>query len=177
MRRQILILSIISLVFFGCEIIDDLTKFDMEFKQTVKIPPTTLINTPFDILLPSVETNSESTFGSNNTTKDLIEEIRLKSLKLTISSPSDADFSYLESIEVFISAEDLPELKIAFKEEVSEAVGAELSLDIIGDDLKEYLKKDAFKIRLKTTLDKTINEEQTIEVKSVFFVDAKILGV
>tara|TARA_R110002073_G_scaffold139232_2_gene289275 strand:- start:53982 stop:54515 length:534 start_codon:yes stop_codon:yes gene_type:complete len=177
MRRQILILSMISLGFFGCELIDELTKFDMEFKQTVKIPPSTIINTPFDILLPPVETNSEATFGSNNTRKDLIEEIRLKSLDLTINSPSESDFSYLESIEIFISAEDLPEIKIAFKEEVSAAVGAELSLDVIGDDLKEYLKKDAFSIRLKTTLDESINEEQTIEVKSVFFVDAKILGV
>ena len=177
MKRHSLLLIVVIMGFLGCEAIDELTKFDINFEQSITIPPNTIINTPFDIITPDIETNSESTFDSNNTSKDLIEEVRLKTLDLNITSPTDGDFTFLKSIDIYISAEGLPEIKVALKDEVPESVGSTLSLDVIGDDLQEYVKKDKFKIRLNTVFDKTINTEHTIDLKAIFFVDAKILGL
>ena len=114
----------------------------MEFNESVVIPSSTGINLPFNILTPDVETNSASTFSNNKTRKDLVDEIKLTKLELTIKSPTNADFSFLKSISVYISATGLPEAKIAYKDEVPANAGAVLTLDVSGVDLKEYIKAD-----------------------------------
>lgn len=165
------------ILFVSCEKIKDLTKFDIEYNQEVTIPSTTGISLPFDIFTPEVETNSESQFAINDTRKDLIEEITIKELELVIKSPDNADWSFLNSIEVFISAEDLEEVRIANIAEVSEDVGNTIVLDVSDEDLKEYIKKEEFSLRLKTVTDEAISQDHTIDVNSIFSVDAKILGL
>jgi len=92
----------------------------MEYSQRATIPSSTGINLPFDIFTPEMETNSESKFSVNDTRKDLIEEITLTELELVIISPDTADFSFLNSIEVYISADGLEEIQIASLSEVSQ---------------------------------------------------------
>lgn len=173
------ILAVIVAVFalVGCDKIDELTKFEMDYNQEVVIASTTGIDLPFDVFTPETETNSESEFEVNDTRKDLIEEIKLIDLVLIIKDPRDSDFSFLESIEVFISAENLEEQRIAFEEDVDPAAGATLKLNTTDLDLQEYIKKDSFTLRLKTVTDEILDQDHTIQVKSVFFVDAKILGI
>ena len=149
---------ILALLVFSCDIIDELTKFNIDYKTQVTIPSSTGINLPFDILTPDTETNSESEFESNDTRKDLIEEIKLTQLQLEITSPSDADFSFLESIEVFISADGLEEIMIASKTEVPETSSL-LDLEIVDVDLKEYVKKDSYSLRLNTVTDEAMSSD------------------
>jgi hypothetical protein len=174
MVKQILVLGIIVSI-FGCKKVDKLTQFKMVFNETEVIPSSTGINLPFNILTPDIVTNSESTFAVNDTRKDLIEEITLTTLSLTISSPSSADFSFLQSINVYISADGLNEVKIAWKENVPADVSV-LNLDITGVDLKEYIKADQFSLRLNTVTDELLTADHQIDIHSEFFVDAKILG-
>jgi len=167
---------ILAFLISSCSKLDELTKFNIDYDTEVTIPSSAGINLPFDVLTPDTETNSESTFESNDTRKDLIEEIILTKLQLEITSPSDADFSFLESIEVFISAEGLDEIKIASKTDVPETVSV-LDLDVSDNDLKEFIKKDSYSLRLNTVTDEAISQDHQIDVKSTFFVDAKILGL
>jgi len=176
MKNLLLVSGCILITFFGCKLIDKLTQFDVEFNETVVIPASTGINLPLDFLTPDITTNSESTFAINDTRKDLVEEIRLKTLRLTHTSPSEGDFSFLKSVNVFISAEGLDEIKIAWKDNIPANVGKILFLDLADVDLKEFIKKDKFVLRLNTVTDELINSDQYIDVYSVFFVDAKILG-
>ena len=104
---------LVLFTFNSCKTIDKLTQFNMSFNQTVVIPSSTGISLPIDLITPDIETNAESTFEINDTRKDLIEEIRLTSLTLTLNAPGNADFSFLESIRVFMNAPDLPEVEIA----------------------------------------------------------------
>jgi len=174
--RKILFAFSLFLLFINCDKIDDLTKFNLDYDTQVTIPSSAGINLPFDVLTPDTETNSSSRFESNDTRKDLIEEIRLTQLQLVITSPSDADFSFLESIEVYISADGLDEIKIASKVDVPEDVST-LDLEVSDSDLKEYIKKDSYSLRLNTVTDEAISQDHEIDVKSTFFVDAKILGL
>ncbi len=168
----LLILTVIS----GCKKIDKLTQFNMEFDESVIIPATTPINLPFDLITPEIQTDSENTFGVNDTRKDLIEKIKLEKLTLSISQPSDADFSFLNSVSVYLSAEGLPEIKVAWKENIPSNPGNTLDLDVTGDDLKQYILKDSFKLRINTITDKLLTRDYHIDLHSVFWVDAKILG-
>ncbi|WP_339726432.1 hypothetical protein [Maribacter stanieri] len=164
-------------LFTACDKIDELTKFDMEYSQRATIPSSTGINLPFDVFTPEMETNSESTFAVNDTRKDLIEEIKLTNLELVMISPEEADFSFLNSIEVYISADGLEEILIANLDEVPEDAGNVITLDTSDTDLKEYIKKDEFSLRLNTVTDELMSTDHELEVNSTFFVDAKILGL
>ncbi|UZR97925.1 hypothetical protein [Chondrinema litorale] len=173
---RIYTLLLLLLFSAACDEIDKLTQFNMDYNSTVTIPSSTGINLPFDVMSPDVETNSESTFAVNDTRKDMIEEIKLTTLNLTIESPTESDFSFLESISVYIAAEGLEETKIAYLDEVPEDVGAAISLDVSDEDLKEYIKKDNFELRVNTVTDEFISSDHDINIYSAFFIDAKVLG-
>lgn len=174
--RNLLLLSIILFAITSCDKVDDLTKFDLEYKSKVVVPASAGIDLPFNVFTPDMETDSDSKFKINDTRKDLIEEIKLTELQMVITSPTDADFSFLDSIEVYISAEGLDEIKIA-EEKVEENVGKTLDVDVLDIDLKEYIKKDEFNLRINTLTDEVIGSDHEIDVNSTFFVDAKILGI
>jgi hypothetical protein len=160
----------------GCKKLDKYTKFNMSYTEQVIIPASTGLNLPFNLLTPDVTSNSESTFASNDTRKDLVEEIKLTHMDLSIQKPSDGNFSFLKSISIYIKAEGLAETRIAWKNSISANPGNSIVLDVSGDDLKEYLKKDTYTLRLNTTMDETITSDYTINVHSNFYVDAKVLG-
>ncbi len=164
------------LLSLGCKKIDQFTQFNIEYNESVVVPSSTGINLPFNILAPDVETNSESTFAINDTRKDLIESILLTQLDLTLTAPSNEDFSFLKSVEIFISSDGLSETRIAWQENIQDNVGNVLNLVVGNDDLKEYIKKEKFALRIRTVIDEILSSDHHIDVHSVFFVDAKILG-
>ena len=176
MRKFLLILTVFSAL-VSCDKLDELTKFNLDYKSQVTIPASAVIDLPFDMFTPDMETNSDSQFEVNDTRKDLIEEIKLTKLQLEITSPDDSDFSFLESLEVYISADGLDEIMIASKEVVDENVGDVLDVDVLDVDLKEYIKKDNFNLRMNTVTDELISTDHEINVNTTFFVDAKILGL
>ena len=164
------------LSFCGCKKIDELTQFDMEYDAVVVIPSAAGIDLPFNVFSPSVTSNSEATFAVNDTRKDLIEEIKLTELSLTVNSPANGNFNFLESIEIFLSAADLPEVKIAWRDEIPSNGSTTIDLSTSTADIKEYIKKDEFSLRVSTVTDEIITQDHEINIHSVFFVDAKILG-
>lgn len=173
--KKIVFLSLVSILLFaGCEKIDKLTQFDMGYKMTVVIPSSTGLNLPFNFFTPDVQTDSEATFAIHSTSKELIEEVLLTKLTLTLTSPGNGNLGFIKSIDVFISAEGLPEEKISWK--TSSSAAKTIELDVTGKDLKEYIKKDEFKLRLSTVTNELLTSEHKIEVNANFFVDAKVLG-
>jgi len=178
MKKCVLLISLL-LIFLvtACKVLSKFTRFEMKFDETVTIPASTGINLPFNLFTPDIETNSESAFAINNTRKDLVEEVKLTTLRLTLKSPATSDFSFLKSISVFVSADDLPEIKIAWKEDVSNDVGKVLELDVTGADMQEYIKKDSFKLRLNTVTRKLLGADHQVDLHAVFFVDVRVLGL
>lgn len=173
-----LILGLLALgILASCKKVDELTQFNMEFYEDVTIPSSTGINLPFNILVPDTETNASSTFESNNTRKDLVEEIIIEELDLTLTSPSGADFSFLKSVSIYLSAEGLDEIKVAWKDDISDSPGNKIVLDLTSSNLKDYLTQSEYSLRLNTVTDEVLTSDHKITVHSVFFVDAKILGV
>ncbi len=180
MTKKLKYLFITSLIFFlqtGCEKINQLTVFDMDYNTQVTIESVVGINLPFNIATPNITTNSESSFEVNDTRKNLIEEITLKELKLQISFPDDGDFSFLKSIKIYISSGDLEEKLIAWKESIDFGAGNTLVLETSANDLQEYIKNDQIALRVNVVTDKLLLTDYTIDINSVFRIDAKILGI
>ena len=175
--KKISVVLLFLVVLSSCKKLDEFTEFDMAYTSEVKIPSSTGINLPFNIITPDVKTNTEATFEKYDTNEDLVEEIILSSMELELTEPSGADFSFLESIEVWIQADGLSDLKIAWDDQVSASVGSILVLNTSETDLKEYIFKDTYKLKVVTVTDELLANDHYIDVNTVFHVDAKILGI
>lgn len=160
----------------ACAVLDQFTKFDIPYTTTFTIPATPLsgLGLPIDLVTPAIQNNNEQKFQAYNTAVNMIEEVSLKELELTILTPAGEDFSFLEEAEVFINAVGLPEVAIASKNPVS-ATDTKLVFDVSGANLKDYIQADEFTLRVSSVLDEAISADHEIQVSTVFAVDAKIL--
>lgn len=173
-RLQILLLSILL---FGsltsCK--KKLTDFYIDYTSQVVVSSSVGQLIPFSIETPEMETNSDFEFESNDTRKDRVNSIRLVELKLTITSPSNETFSFLNSIEVFISSPNVSEKKVAFKESIPSSVGTVLVCDLVDIELQDFIKEDRYTLRLRTITDETIPQDVDIDVYTNFKVNAKLI--
>lgn len=177
MKNNLLLVFITFTLLSSCNAIDELTKFDLNYQTNYSVASTTIINTPFNLFTPDVTTQSESSFENNNTHKDLIESIKLKKIRFTIDAPGDGNFNFFKEIHVFINAEDIEEVEIANIFGLEDTNSNILDLDILGQELKAFIKKDSFNLRIETVTDQTISETHDITIDTKIRVDAKILGV
>ncbi|WP_246848982.1 hypothetical protein [Aquimarina sp. U1-2] len=165
-------------IFLSCEDeLNRLTVFEVDDTTEFTIPSSTIIEIPDNIGTPSITTNSQSEFENNNTNSNAIESVTLKSLRLTIQSPEDGNFNFLQEVHIFIKADGLEEQELAFAENIENTNANVLDLQTTGVELKEYVKRDSYSLRINTTTDETINQNHDIQVYSVFRVDAEILGI
>jgi len=153
-----------------------LTQFDIDYESSIVIQNVTGINTPFSFLTPDVESNSESEFEVNDTRKDKIQEIRLTALRLEIVDPPGQEFDFLKDVELFISADGLDEILLAYKYDIDNAVGSVLNMTCSENDFQEYIKKDKFKLRVRTVSDEVVMSDIEVKIYSTFNVDAKLIG-
>ncbi len=182
MKKNTLVFTLILFAFFtgGCKLVDKLTQFTIPYKTSFTVSPISIIGLPIDTDFPTPEitTNAEQTFSSNKTAANLIEKVLLKKLELTITSPADKKFDFLSGAKVFLTAEGLSEIEVASISDIDDAtVGNKIALTPTTKDLKDYLKKDKFTIKVRTTTDKTVTSDIDIDINASFFVDAKILGI
>lgn len=177
MKKIFIPLFLFFTLLLSCEAIDELTKFDLDIQTSASIPATTLIDIPFDVQTPDVTTNSQSSFENNNTNRDLIESIKLTRMQLSITSPDDGDFNFIREIRIFIEADGLEEIEIANAIDLENTNSNTLLLQSERQELREYLIKDSYQLRIQTITDETINQTHNITIDSKFRVDANILGV
>lgn len=177
MLKKLSITAFALLLLTSCDAVDELTKFDLDYTTNYTIESNTIIDTPLDIITPEVTTNSETEFESNDTRKDLIESIKLKTMTLTLKSPSDGNFNFINEISIYIKAEGLAEQIIASGIDLPENGAQQLTLDVDNVELKEYIKKDSYSLRVNTVTDGAITRDHNIDIRTVFRVDAKILGI
>ncbi len=177
MKKLFVIIFTMFTILQSCKEVDKLTQFSISNDANITIPATLGINLPIDIWTPDIPTNSDSEFDSNNTAKNLIEHIKLKKMSMEITSPETSTFDFLKNIEIYISAEGLDEKKIAWLDNIPKTGLKKIDLQVSDADLQEYIKKDKYKLRTKTVTRELISHDTDVHIHSVFWVDAKILGI
>lgn len=176
MKNILVLFLTIPFLFVSCKKLDKLTQFEMKFNETVVVPASSGIHLPFNLFTPEIHSNAETTLSVNDTRKEYVEEIKVTHLDITLELPASGDLSFLKSIEIFLSAEGLPEIKIAWKAQVPADTGQYLELETTDANLKDYILKEKFSLRVSTVTDEILTSDHHLEIHSVFFVDAKILG-
>lgn len=177
--KKIVILSLLAIGTFAihsCKKLDKLTQFHLEYNSAVTVPANSIVNLPIDLNTPDITTDYQKKFESNNTSKDMVEEIKLDKMNLTVKAPQGGNLDFLKSIEVYISADGMSEIRVASKLEIPDGLTT-LDLDYADNNLKDYVMKESIKLRVKTITDKAITQNQDLNILTRFFVNAKILGV
>jgi len=179
MKKILLLIAFAAILFAGqgCKKLASLTQFNLNYDTKVTIPKTLGIDLPVNVLTPPVTTNSTSEFEVNNTRKNLIDSINLTQLRMTIPDTESETFDFLKNIEITISADGLPDKKIAWLDDIPKTGLKTIELNVAAGDLKQYIIKDSFKLKTKTTTRELISHDTDILIHCRFFVDAKILGL
>jgi hypothetical protein len=174
-------LTIVFLLLVGlmsCKKIDKHTQFNIEYTSKATIPSSSGTNTPLSIPTPNITTNIEQELSEHDSRKDKIEYANLKELRLDITSPSNANFDFLNDIDIYIKADGLSKQKIAEKHNIAENQSTTLNLDVVPEiDLQNYIKADKFYLDITVVTDKVNLFDVKLDVYSKIFIDAKVLGV
>ena len=162
----------------SCKKFDKKTQFELIIEDSFIIPSNVGINIPFvNFPTPPVNTNIDEELAIENKKKKKIESIILKELQFIIRTPITSTFSFINDIELSISADGLPEIAIAELHDIPFIVGKTLQLIVdSSEELEAYIKKDSVNLHVAVTTDETILQDVTVDLKAVFFVDVKVFN-
>jgi LysM repeat protein len=172
MKSKLIAVTLLFSVFLtSCDAVDDLLSFNISNSTSIKIPSTSPINLPSEIITPEVTTNSSAEFENNKTKANLVKDVKIRSLKLSISDPSDKTFTFLKSIHIYISTTDSDEIELAYMDNISATTNM-IDLTCTDARLDKYIKADKYKIRTKVTLKETLTKDVTVKADMKFRVTA-----
>ena len=126
---------------------------------------------PFEIPTPDITTNSEQELNNNNTKANLVKDVSLEELKLTIVSPSGKTFSFLKSVEIYISTNDDDEVLLADKNDI-QSNAESIDLSTTDNKLDKYIKAESYKLRTKVVTRETLTQDIRIKINMKFKVTA-----
>lgn len=186
----LLFVAIATTTFYSCEdIIDELdqfTQFELEFSEKFTYPPAPFFADSIRFDGPPVSTNSDTTFKTNNTQRSLVQEVNLNSLNITILSPDSGNFQFMDYIRVFIMADingdgiysDTEErIEVANKMVIPQNIGKELRLDPLPGDYKQFVFQEEIRLSLQYGTNKPTTFPLALDIRSIFNVNARVLGV
>jgi hypothetical protein len=155
----------------ACDKVDDLLTFYINQEETIRVES----NFPVGVLVPltpvAVTTNSEETFKNNKTRAELVKDVSLDKLTLTISDPASENFDFLRSIELYLSNDQGEETKIAYLDAVPKGVNA-IELKSTNAKLDKYIKGNTYTVRTKAVIAKPITRDIAIKAAMRFKVTA-----
>lgn len=172
MRRVLFaIVAIFAFAAVACEKVDDLLTFYINHEETIEIKSYFPVGTVAPISPIPVTTNSSEDFKNNKTQAELVKDVTLNKLELTITDPQTENFNFLKKIEIYISAEGQNEIKIAYLEQIPQNVN-KIELISTNAKLDEYIKGDSYTIGTRATLAKAVTNDVTIKANMRFKVTA-----
>lgn len=156
--------------------IDQLTEFDIAYTNDAVIPASSFSSTqtvtaPIDIKTPDIPTNSSANFANNKTSGDLISEIKMTKLELSVNS---GNLDFVKSVTISINGTGLAETVIASKSAIPTGQ-TNVPLDMTNVNIKDFIKKDAFSFRIQGTVQTGGQLAQTLKMSEVIHVKATLI--
>jgi hypothetical protein len=155
------IISLFALFIFSCSVVDNLLTFSIDQQTSFTIPAGVPANSTLPFTTPDISTNSSTVFENNNTKTELVKDVKLKELKLTITNPATQSFSFLKSVHLYISTTSSDEIELAYLDNIN-STSTTLNLTCTAEKLDKYVKAPSFKIRVSG-----VSKEATTQAISV----------
>ncbi|MDN4166744.1 hypothetical protein QWY31_14630 [Cytophagales bacterium LB-30] len=174
MKKYFLLLTFAAL-FQSCNKKDELLTFRFDSSVDFTVPSAAGVNLPVSIPTPDVQSGAQQSFQNNNTRADLVKNVVLEEIELSITNPPGQDFGFLKEVHLFISASGLPEREIAYATNIPENAGTKLALETTDVALDEYVKQSTYDIRTEVVIREAFFQDVDITADMVFRVTADIL--
>lgn len=154
----------------SCKKLQNLLTFEISSTENIKIPATSLVTIP--IISPvDVPVNSEESFEQNNTRANLVKEVVLQNLTLTITDPATDNFNFLKSISISIGTDQNDKVEIASLDSVPLGVST-IQLKPKNIKLDKYIKASNYTLYTAARIRSSINHDLTVKADSKFKVTA-----
>lgn len=170
MKKVILIVPIFFLFLFSCEKVKSLLTFEIESSENIKIPASGLVNSPFISPVP-VTIRSQESFENNNTSANLVKDVSLSKLTLTIIDPAAENFNFLKSIKIYIGTSESDKVPLASLDNIPTGVST-IELISANSKLDKYIKASSFSLYTEVALRSNVAHELTVKADSKFKVTA-----
>ena len=149
-------------------------RFEVEQKMNTSMTSFAGVNIPinlpmFDVTIPFSESGE-----IDDPYLNLIEDIYLKSMSMTIIAPDNITFSFVEDFQLYISNDQYPEIKLAHHLNASPDIGNVLYLVPDKAVLDNYMKNGEYTLRTELVADELIFQDLEIEVSMIF--DVKLVN-
>lgn len=164
-------LATLCLFVASCSVVDQLLTFTISNQTTITIGSGFPIGTAMSIVIPEVTTNSSAEFENNNTKADLVKDVKLTQFTLTITDPTNKTFSFLKSIELYISTDSSDEILLASKNDINSTTNTVVLIPTTAK-LDKYIKAPSFNLRTKAVIKETISQDITVKGDMKFKVTA-----
>lgn len=163
----------------SCKKILDLLEFNVEDSQTITVPATLPFGQTGQLIPLSpimVASSSKSTYATNGTSADYVQDVTLDRLTLTITAPQGQNFDFLRRIEVYISTDAQGAGKVLLASLNPVPTGAtSIQLTPADQKLDVFLGGDSYTLTTNVELAKPLTQEVTFRADSRFKVKARPL--
>jgi hypothetical protein len=154
-----------------CKEVDDLLTFTIGDQVTITVPSNSPFNLPVELATPDVTTNSSQKFANNNTEASLVKDVKLQELTLSIQSPAGKTFSFLKSIQLYISTTQSNEILLASLDNIPTNVTT-ITLTPTQEKLDVYAKSSSYKLRTSIITRETLTQDVDLKADLKFKVTA-----
>ena len=158
---------LLFLAVVGCKKLDQLLTFNVDVSQSVTIPGYFV---GAQLAPVKVITKSEESFRNNKTTRDNVKNVYLNKMVLTVTSPANSTFDFLDKIDIYINTPNANnKIKLASLYTVPQGTNT-ITLVPTTDKLDEYLKSDTYELTVDAKLagfspnDFTVRSDATFKV-------------
>lgn len=169
-RGSIPPMILVAILLSACKDVDKLLTFRINDITDIRIESSSPLNLPVEIPTPAVTSNSQQQYENNNTAKNLVKDVKLEEVKLTITDPPSKTFSFLKSIHLYISSDQSNEIELATSENVSAT--NTIYLEPTDAKLDVYAKAPSYNLRTEVETDETLTQSVDVRVDLKFVVTA-----
>jgi hypothetical protein len=128
--------------------------------------------------LANIDFGQNQDFQSNKVTRDKVRSVKVTSLVARITSPSSADFGFIDSLELTAKAEGQPDVVFAKKENIPQTAtrppDASVTFDLLDVELAPYVRAPSTTLSL-TGRGRQPAQDTTLEVTVKLRVGAAVL--
>lgn len=175
MKKTILFFAAITML-WSCD--NGSVTFNVNDTSTSTIQGQLPISLPFNLPIMPISSTNTTEYDNNNTAPDLIKNVILDNLAITITNPTNEDFSFLKAIEISIlfadQSDDEDGVLIASLDNINSS-STVINLTPSGANLIPYLKTDSYKLKTKATVKEVLTHDVDIKIDLKFKITADLL--
>ncbi len=163
-------ITLLMLLVFSCTALDKLLTFTISDEYSFTIPSVIPVGIALSVTTPDIQSSSSTEFQNNGTNADLVKDVKLSELKLTITDPTTKTFSFLKSIRVSIT-DGTSEVELAYLDNINSTTNT-ISLTTTDNKLDKYIKASSYKLKITAVTKETLTTDILVKTDMKFKVTA-----